>query len=444
MLLLNSIANVLLNSVKIIPEGFDEFKEIATKYVPERISKILNIDEKLIISIARRINETKTLFMWGMGVNQTPRGVDTGILISTLAILSGNIGKPGTGVLPLTGQHNSMGAREAGALAGMLPGLRYITNEKEVIEVEDYWGLPRYSIPRTFNTITEMYKLMEERKIRGLWIIGTNPIVSLPRSRRFKDLLSYVDLVVVQDAYFTETVNEADIVLPAASWLEREGIHTAGDRTVSYLPKLKEPIGESKPDWEIVRNIGIEMGFPLYYSSIEEIFNEFKGLTKGRIDDISSLTYKDLEKGYRWPNNQSVIIPKIFRTKGIHYELELEIDDNSIYIITGRTEIHWNTRSRSSRSWLLQRLGQDNYVFLSNDLCEKLRIISGEEIELKTREGSIKGIAKCSDRISGNVLFMPFHWGKANTIMDWQVDPISKEPAFKMLKAYISNKLLPN
>ncbi|MEM3358310.1 MAG: molybdopterin-dependent oxidoreductase [Metallosphaera sp.] len=435
--LLNSIASVILDSAKIIPEGFEEFREIATMFPPERVSQLLGVDKNVIISIAKRIMESKTIFMWGMGVNQTYRGVDTGILISTLAMITGNLGVPGTGVLPLTGQHNSMGAREAGALAGMLPGLRYVNNEQEVREVEDYWGIPRYSIPRSYNTITDMYKLMEERKIRALWIIGTNPVISLPEASKFKDLLSYLDLVIVQDSYLTETAREADIVLPAATWSEREGIHTAGDRTVGYLSKLRNPPGEAKPDWEIVRELGVAMGFELEYRSVEQIFNEFKELTRGRMDDISDMTYDDLKYGHRWPNNQSVIQPRLFRTKGIEYETDLEIETNNLFIITGRTKMHWNTRSRSSKSWLLSSLGQDDYIFLGQEECSKLSVESGEEVEINTNEGQIKALVKCVDWVSNNTAFMPFHWGRANRIMDWRADPMSKEPAYKMLRAFV-------
>ncbi|WP_306305631.1 molybdopterin oxidoreductase family protein [Metallosphaera hakonensis] len=436
--LLNSIANAVLYSIgdiKIRPEGFDEFKDTVDQYPPERASSLLGIEKEIIVQIAKRIMETKTIFMWGMGVNQTPRAVETCILISTLAMITGNVGEPGTGVLPLTGQHNSMGAREAGALAGMLPGLRYVDNDEEVREVEDYWRLPRYSIPRVQNTITDMYELMEEKKIKALWIIGTNPVISLPEAKRFQDLLSYLDLIVVQDSYLTETAKGADIVLPASTWSEREGIHTAGDRTVGYLSKLRDPPGEAKPDWEIIRDLGLAMGFPMEYNSVCSIFEEFKGLTKDRIDDISSLNYKRLDNGFRWHGNKSVVRPRMFRTKGVEYETELDTELESVFIITGRTKMHWNTRSRSSRSWLLSSLGQDDYIFIGNDMCLELGIETGEDIEISTKEGKARATVKCVSWISGRSAFMPFHWGRVNRIMDWKVDPISKEPAYKLLKA---------
>nr|WP_257788615.1 molybdopterin-dependent oxidoreductase [Acidianus manzaensis] len=438
-ILLNSIAYVLIEKgVKIEPEGFEEFKNVAMKYPLERVANLLGLDISVIYDIALRIYKTKTIFMWGMGVNQTIHGVDTGILIATLAMLSGNVGVEGSGVLPLTGQHNSMGAREAGALAGMLPGLRYISNEDEVREVEDYWSLPRYSIPRHYYTITEMYRLIEERKISALYIIGTNPIVSLPQSRKFADLLSYLDILIVQDAYFTETAKYADVVFPASSWGEREGIHTSGDRTVGYLSKIIDLKTDALPDWLIFQRIANYLGFEFNYKSVDEIFTEFKGLTKGRTDDISSLSYNDLIGGYRWPFKISTIKPKIYKTKGVDLDKEdLVIDDNEIIIITGRTMGHWNTRTRSSRSWSLALISDDDFILLGNDYCEKLGVKNGSKVRIMTNEGYTDSIVKCVNWIKGNIAFMPFHWGHANKIMDWKIDPISKEPAFKHLKARI-------
>ncbi|BFH74032.1 nitrate reductase [Sulfurisphaera javensis] len=433
-LLLNSIAYLLIkkNIIRIEPENFKEFKEVVMKYQPERISKIINVKEDTISYIADRIAQSKTLFMWGMGVNQTERAVDTGILISTLAMLTGNVDIEGSGVLPLTGQHNSMGAREAGALAGMLPGLRYVDNEEEVEEVERFWNLPKYSIPRHYYTITEMYKLIEERKIKALWIIGTNPVVSLPQARKFADLLSYLDLVIVQDAYFTETTKFADVIFPALSWGEREGIHTAGDRTVGYLSKILEGKGEARPDWMIIQDVANYLGFEFKYTNIEDIFNEFKLLTKNRIDDISNLTYKELEKGYRWP-----VKPKIFRTRPVEFEKYDLIEDNEFIVITGRTKGHWNTRTRSSKSWSLNVISDDDYIFLDIEICNKLHIKDGNDVKIITGEGYTVVPAKCVDWIKGNIAFMPFHWGHTNKIMDWKIDRESKEPAYKHLKARI-------
>ncbi|MCI2415658.1 MAG: molybdopterin-dependent oxidoreductase [Candidatus Aramenus sp.] len=436
-LLLGSIANELIRQgvVRIRPEHFEEFKESVSSLVPERVSRIIGVSERVIRDLANTIANSKTLFMWGMGVNQTERGVETGVLISTLAMLTGNVGEEGTGVLPLTGQHNSMGAREAGALAGMLPGLRYVDVEEEVEEVEDFWGIPRYSIPRHYYTITEIYKLMEDRRIKVLWVIATNPVKSLPRSLKFKELLSYVDTVVVQDSYHTETVEEADVVFPAASWSEREGIHTAGDRTVGKLNAMRSPPGEALPDWRIVSLVGTRLGFNVSYSSVEEVFNEFKALTRGRLDDISGLTYHDLERGYRWPNNASTVRPKVFKTRPIYLDWDLlKKEEDWITIITGRTKGHWNTMTRTSRSFKLKLISEDNYLFLPAHYGKKLGVKNEEYVEVATLEGRVKFRVKLVDWIRGEVAFAPFHWGEANKIMDWRVDRESKEPSFKQLR----------
>ena len=401
-------------------ENFEEIKEISMKWYPSKVSKVLSIDEGLIKSISERVAKTNTVFIWGMGVNQRSNGTDIGILISTIAMLTDNVYGEGKGVLPLTGQHNSMGAREVGALAGMLPGLRYVDNEEEVREIEDFWEIPRYSISRKYYTITEFYELMESKKIKVLWIIGTNPVVSLPRSNKFKELLSYVDLVVVEDSYETESVKYADLVIPVATWGERSGIQTSGDRTVSFMPKVFDSY--LKADYEIAKLVGERLGFKMN-EDLKDIFNELLKVMDGRPVDYSGLKYGEFSY-YKQPKFK----PKIYKTKGVDVDY---YPQDGFILMTGRLLTLWNTNFRKNIKLSMITNLEEDEILISEADAKKLGINNGDLIEISTKEYSLIFRAKISSKLPEGLLFVPFHWGKANSLMDWKIDKMSKEPAFK-------------
>ncbi|MQL54341.1 molybdopterin oxidoreductase family protein [Acidianus ambivalens] len=401
-------------------ENIEDLKNIAMAWYPSKVSQLLSIDEKVIRDVAERIINTNTVFMWGMGINQRSYGTDLGILIATMAMLTDNVYGEGKGVLPLTGQHNSMGAREIGALAGMLPGLRYVDNEDQVREVEDFWQIPRYTISRNYYTITEFYELMEERKIKVLWIIGTNPVISLPRSNKFKELLSYVDLVVTQDAYETETVSSSDMVIPVATWSERAGIHTTGDRTVSYMPKIRE--SNLKADYEIAKIVGEKLNFKMN-RDIKDIFDELVKITENTPVDYKGIRYGEFS-GYK----QSKYKPIVLRTKAVEPNYSLQ---EGFVLITGRLLALWNTKYRNNLKLIMINDIEEDEMLISEEDAKELGIKTGDIVEISTRENSLIFRAKTSNRLSKGIIFVPFHWGKANSLMDWKIDKISKEPAFK-------------
>jgi ferredoxin-nitrate reductase len=401
-------------------ENLDELKRVAMKWHPSKVSQLLSIDEKIIIDLAERILRTNTVFMWGMGVNQRSNGTDLGILISTIAMLTNNVYGEGKGVLPLTGQHNSMGAREIGALAGLLPGFRYVENEEEVKEMENIWEIPPYSISRTYYTITEIYRLIEERKIKVLWIIGTNPVISLPRSNKFKELLSYVDLVVVEDAYETETAKSADMIIPVATWGEREGIHTSGDRTVTYMPKIFDT--HLKADYEIAKMVGEKLNFNMN-EDLRSIFNEMVKVLEGRLVDYNGIKYGEFST-YRQPKFK----PKKYKTKAVDLE---SYPEEGFILMTGRLMTLWNTKFRNNLKLIMLSNMEEDEILISEIDAKELNINSGDVIEISTKQNSLILRAKISNRVPKGILFIPFHWGRANELMDWKIDKISKEPAFK-------------
>lgn len=431
-ILLAGISNVLMEKGKADLTSLDdgEFVEASKRWYPSKASVVTGVEEDQIRGLAEILGK-KTLFMWGMGVNQTVMGTETGIGIVTLASISGNLSGEGRGVLPLTGQHNSMGAREVGALAGMLPGYRYVDNERDVTFMEDFWEVPRLTISRRWWTITDLHKLVEERKVKFMWIIATNPVVSLPESRRFRDSLSYIDTVVVQDVYTTETAKEADVILPAAGWGEREGISTAGDGTVSYMPKLADPPGEALPDWLILSKVGLKLGGEnMKYSSVHDVFLEMKEVFRGTPLELGDLDYGTLRGGHR-----RHFVPGKVRTKGFDVNLLDYMDHNSLNLVTMRLSTQWNTATKTGKSWKLNMLTNlpKDVVLMSPEDAREMGVDEGELVKVRSRENCILVRVKISCELQRGVLMMPFHWGHANSLMDWKADPISKEPAFKQL-----------
>ncbi len=433
LILISSIASALIENGDADfseLEGKEEFINFAKRWYPSKASMITGVPEETIRDLAKLLGR-KTLFMWGMGVNQTINGTDTGIAIITLAKISGNLYGNGRGILPLTGQHNSMGAREVGALAGMLPGYRYVDEEGDAEFVEDFWGVPRYTISRKYWTITDLHKLVEERKIKLLWIIATNPVVSVPEIKRFKDALSYIDTVIVQDVYMTETAAEADVILPAAGWGERDGICTSGDKTVSYLSAIGNPPGETKPDWLILSEIGVLLGAEnMKFSSTYDIFQEMKEIFKNTILDLKDINYSSLKDGHR-----REFIPGKVKTKGFSVDLLEYLDNNSFNLITIRLSTQWNTTTKTGKSWKLNMLTNlpRDVLMISLEDAKELKLKDGDFVKVRSRENCLLARVKVSKGLQRRVLYMPFHWGLANALMDWKADPISKEPAFKQL-----------
>lgn len=311
-------------------EGFEGYKKIIFDTTLREASKKCGVLEKDIIIAAEYIGLSKGFIsMWAMGLNQSVVGTDKNVSLLNLSLITGQVGKPGSGPFSLTGQPNAMGGREVGGMANLLAVHKDLQNEEHRREVAQFWGVDKIS-PKLGLTATEMFDALESGKLKAVWIACTNPLVSLPNSHRIEKAMVNSKFVVVQEiSHKSDTVAYADLVLPAAAWLEKEGTMTNSERRISYLPKEIEAPGEARPDVEVFCDFAQRMGFRGFnYNGAEEIYDEYAAMTKGTNIDVSFLNYDRLkaEGTFQWPVNEyrSKGTPRLFEIKNfIHLHKKL-------------------------------------------------------------------------------------------------------------------------
>jgi ferredoxin-nitrate reductase len=398
------------------------------------------------------------LTLWAMGLNQSVVGVNKNIALISLNLITGHIGKPGSGPFSLTGQPNAMGGREVGGLATMLAAHRVLGNEQHRKEVADFWGVNSVS-PKPGLTATQMVDAMECGDLKAVWIVCTNPLVSMPDARRAEAALKKARFVVVQDiSRRSDTTQFADLVLPAAGHFEKEGTMTNSDRRISHLSKAVNPPGEALADSDILCLFAKAMGFKGFdYSSPAEIYAEYCALTKGTNIDISGLSYKRLkEEGtFQWPvpNEKHPGTSRLFEDLSFYtpsrrakfFSVNPEnlseplTKDFPLILTTGRIRDQWHTMTKTGKvNKLRQHIDKPFLEIHPHDALMR-NVKEGDIVEVENIRGSVRVCARITDDIKKGVVFLPMHWGKilardharANNLTSSLVDPVSKEPDFK-------------
>jgi anaerobic selenocysteine-containing dehydrogenase len=312
--LLNAMLAVMVEERLIDPafirlhtQGWDALQARLGRYTPEAVQEVCGLHASRIREAARLFGQARAVIsLWSMGMNQSTVGVGKNNALINLHLATGQIGTPGAGPFSLTGQPNAMGGREVGGLSHLLPGYRSVLEPQHRAEVADYWGIPPEQLSaKPGYSAVELFQALAAGKVKAVWIMCTNPAVSMPDLDLVEKALRQAELVVVQDAYHpTDTTRFADVLLPAAQWPEKEGVMTNSERTLTYLPCLTEPPGEALPDWRIMTMFARELGWHKDFSfqCAEAVFEEFKQLTKGRPMDITGVTYARLKGGpVQWP-----------------------------------------------------------------------------------------------------------------------------------------------
>ena len=312
--LLNAMLHVMIRTqcidnafVQQHTQGWEAVREQVQPYTPAYAQEICGVPAALIVDLARHFAQTHgTISLWSMGLNQSTEGVAKNHALLNLHLATGHIGKPGAGPFSLTGQPNAMGGREVGGLAHLLPGYRQVTNPVHRADIARIWGVPETAIsPRPGYTAVELFEALDAGQLKAVWILATNPLVSMPDTDLIERALRKAAFVVVQDAYHpTDTSQFADVLLPAAQWPEKEGTMTNSERRITYLPQVLAPPGEALPDWRILtrfaHTLGWQAAFP--YTTAEEIFDEYKQCTAGRPNDITGVSYARLrQEPVQWP-----------------------------------------------------------------------------------------------------------------------------------------------
>jgi assimilatory nitrate reductase catalytic subunit len=466
--LLNGILRVLLDDGRIDPEahrgrvdGLDELLAHLDTWPLERAATESGIPADQLAAAARAIGGASACTLaWTMGVNHSVQGTDTVTLLNTLAVLTGNIGRPGAGPFSITGQCNAMGTRETGFTASM-PGYRAYDDPSARAELAALLGVPESRLPaERGRAYPDIVNAVMSGTIKGLWIIATNPVVSFPNREVLEQAFGRLDLLVVQDGFENPTTALADVVLPSAIWGEKDGSYTNSERRVSRVRAAVPPPGEARTDFDIVLAVADRWGcrdefFP-GWTSPRDAFEEWRRVSAGRPCDYSGITWERLDEagGVQWPcpaDDPTVALggtPRLYTDGRYHRAggrpLVRAVEPEPIrdrprpeypfVLNTGRTVEHWHTRTKTGRVPILEALSPEAWVEVHPDDAEGLGIRSGQFVRVRSSRGEVARIrARVTPTVRAGEVFIPFHWDErcANRLTDDQFDPISREPNYK-------------
>ncbi|MBK7842561.1 MAG: molybdopterin-dependent oxidoreductase [Bdellovibrionales bacterium] len=449
-----------LNFIRNHSQGFEKYRETVMLRSVQDAANICGVNAKDIRLAARHIGNAKGFItMWTMGLNQSSVGVNKNLSLINLNLITGQIGKPGSGPFSLTGQPNAMGGREVGAMANLMSAHRNMADSIDREVVAKFWGVK--NVPdKPGLTATEMFSALYEEKLKAIWIICTNPLISLPNSRAAEEGLKKAKFVVIQDISLTpQTLNFADVVLPAAAWSEKEGTMTNAERRITYLSKIMPAPGEALPDAEIICRFAKKMNYHGFdYESAENIFAEHCASTIGTNIDIGGLNYEILKNrnGVQWPypkNTNGFGTPRLFpdlqfytpsKRAMIHSfsdrnESEEENSDFPLVLTTGRIRDQWHTMSKTGKVNKLNQHISESFLEINPQDARERNIQDGNLVNITSLRGNVRVKAKLSSDIKRGLVFLPMHWGKilnsdlnrANNVTHDLVDARSKEPDFK-------------
>lgn len=426
-------------------EGFGEFKSSLNSFSVEEASKITGVKQELIRDAARIYARNRpSSIIYAMGITQHSHGVDNILSLANLSMLTGNIGKPSTGINPLRGQNNVQGACDMGALPNLLPGYQSVENDDYRRKFENAWGKKIPDKPGL--TLVEMFDAIREGEIKTMYITGENPYLSDPDGNQVIKALKRLEFLVVQDVFLSETASLADVVLPAASSFERDGTFTSTERNVQRVRKVITPIGESRPDWEIICEIAKRMGEGdiFSYKDPSEIMDEIAKLTP----IYGGINYDRLDgSGIQWPcpdtshpGTPYLHKDKFTRGKGkfhvVKYRPSAELPDKEYPFIltTGRTYWHFHTGTMTRKVPDLSYIRSQEFVEINPKDALSLRIKGGDMVEVSSRRGKVKVEAKLTEKSPQGVVFMTFHFAETptNVLTNPALDPVAKIPELKV------------
>jgi anaerobic selenocysteine-containing dehydrogenase len=465
--LLNGILVALLDAGLVDVEGLrvevggvDELVRHLSGWSVERAADESGIAAAAIHDVARTIGRaSRCVIAWTMGVNHSVQGTETVTLLNTLALLTGNVGRPGAAPFSITGQCNAMGSRETGFTASM-PGYRAFDDTEARAELASLLRVDEDRLPAERGlAYPDIVDGVLSGEIRGLWVIATNPVVSFPHRGRLEAAMRALDLLVVQDGFETPTTALAHVVLPAAIWGEKEGTFTNSERRVSRVRAAVAPPGEARPDFDIFLDLARRWGChdELFanWRSPRDAFEEWRRVSAGRPCDASGISWEriDLTGGVQWPCPSGADVPaagtpRLYTDQRFHhpdgrarvYAVEPSPlrdpprPEFPFLLNTGRTVEHWHTRTKTGRIPILERLAPDAWVEMHPDDAAHLGLRDGDRVQVDSARGTIEEIRlRATAVVRRGEVFIPFHWDErcANRLTDDEFDPISREPNYK-------------
>ncbi len=443
-------------------DGFDALRELVAEYSPEQASDICGVPASEIRAIARTIGLAtppggggSMLIFWGMGISQHTTGTDNSRCLIALALMTGNVGKPGSGLHPLRGQNNVQGASDAGLIPMVYPDYQPVADAANRAKFETAWG--RTLDPQPGLTVVEIMKAALDHRVRGMYILGENPFISDPNSNKVRKALASLDFLVVQDIFLTETAEFADVILPASSYFEKTGTYTSTDRRVQLGRPVLESPGEAREDWRIICDISQRLGYPMPYQNTSDVFDEFSSLThsyQGLAHDRLGLT------GKLWPcadpehnDGEQILFGDRYPTKSgkarfvpVDWKPAAELPDDEYPFVlnTGRVLEHWHTGSMTRRSYALNAIEPAAFAAMNPSDLARLGLAHGEFIAISSRRGTIQLHVRSDDSLEPGCVFVPFHFREAaaNNLTTEQLDPFGKIPEFKFCAVKVTPAIL--
>ncbi len=472
LVLLNALAHVILKEgledrdyIKAHTTGFDDFAALVADYDPVMAAKICGIDEDTIRTVARLYAKASSaMTIWTMGINQSTHGSDGVCAINNLNLITGNIGKPGGTALSITGQCNAMGTREFSSCSG-LPGYRQLEKETDRAFMANYWGVNESFFPTKRGLFeTDIFPAIETGEIKGLWIVATNPMTSMPNTARIQKALERLEFLVVQDVYSdVETTKYAHLFLPAAMWGEKEGTFTNTERRVNLVRAAMQPPGEAKPDiWifaqlakRLVKHLDgqerrLRAGPFNFPETTADAFKEIQEVSKGRLCDYSGITYEKIERmrGIQWPCNESHPdgAPRLY-TDGVFQHpdgrakiIPLPFVDNNerpdeqypFWLNTGRVVEHWHTRTKTGKIGNINKFSPTPFMEMNPAAAQRLGLTQMDYARVRSRRSSAIVLVMLTQRVAPDAVFIPMHYYDCvNRLVLGLLDPYSRQPAYK-------------
>jgi formate dehydrogenase alpha subunit len=425
-------------------EGFDAFKESLKDFNLDFVEQVTRVPKDKIIEAAHMFaGNSPATIIYSMGITQHSHGTDNVLATANLAMLTGNIGKPSTGVNPLRGQNNVQGACDMGALPNVYPGYQAVSDPAIREKFETAWGcsLP----PSPGLTLVEMVEAAYRKDIKVLYLVGENPALSDPDVQHVRGALARLEFFVVQDIFLSETAKFAHVVLPAASFAEKDGTFTNTERRVQQVRKAIEPIGNSKPDWWIICQIAQRLGAKGFdYSHPSDIMEEIRTLTPS----YNGISYQRLEnEGLQWPcpadghPGTPILHTNTFvRGKGRFIPLkyippgEIPDKDYPLILTTGRSLYHFHTGTMTRKVAGLNIIEPEGVVEISAKDASQIGIAQGDKVKVSSRRGEVTAKAKVTGALPSGVVFMTFHFAEsaANILTNPKLDPVAKIPEYKV------------
>jgi formate dehydrogenase major subunit len=429
-------------------EGYEALRKNVEAYTPELMAPLCGIDAETIRYVARLYATSKaSMILWGMGVSQHVHGTDNARCLIALSLMTGQIGRPGTGLHPLRGQNNVQGASDAGLIPMMYPDYQRVTNPQVRATFEKAWSVPAGSLDdQPGLTVVEVMEAILAGGVKGLYVMGENPAMSDPDANHARDALAALDHLVVQDIFLTETCYLADVILPASAFPEKDGSFTNTDRLVQMGRKAINPPGDAKQDLWIIQEIAKRVGLNWQYKHVSEVFDEMRhtmpsigGITWGRLDREHAVTYPCMVEG---DPGQSVVFVDDFpreggRAKFVPADIipanERPDTEYPLVLITGRQLEHWHTGSMTRRATVLDAIEPDPTALIHPLDLAAMGAQPGDVVTIASRRGEVSLYARADDGTPRGAVFVPFCYYEAaiNKLTNAALDPFAKIPEFK-------------